>query len=77
MKFARQIKEHGVGGAELVRTWKSTCEPAVLAGQATERYKLMCDSLGGAVEPFSVDPDYSVFALCDRVLTLFHDLLAQ
>jgi hypothetical protein len=77
VKFARNIKGNGVTGLELVRTWKSTCEPSVLSGAATERYKLMCNSLGGVVEPFSVMPDYNVFALCDAVLTVFHSVLAQ
>eukprot|EP00392_Amoebophrya_sp_AT5.2_P005509 g5518.t1 len=76
VKFAREIKGQGVFGVELVRTWQSTCEPAVLSGVATERYKLMCDSLAGAVEPFSNQIDYNVFKLCDSVLTIFHDVLA-
>jgi len=77
LKFARNMKAQGVAGAELVRVWKTTCEPAVESGVATERYKLMCNSLGGAVEPFAAQHDYDVMQLCDAVLTVFHDVLAQ
>jgi hypothetical protein len=37
----------------------------------------MCNSLGGAVEPFAAVVDYDVFRMCDAVLTVFHDVLAQ
>lgn len=77
LKFARMTKAQGVQGNELVRTWKTTCEPAVESGVATERYKLMCNSLGGAVEPFAAQHDYDVMQLCDAVMTVFHDVLAQ
>ena len=72
-----RTKAKGVQGAELVRVWKATCEPAVESGMATERYKLMCNSLGGAVEPFAAQHDYDVMQLCDAVMTVFHDVLAQ
>lgn len=77
LKFARMIKAQGVTGVELIRVWKTTCEPAVESGMATERYKLMCNSLGGAVEPFAAQHDYDVMQLCDSVMTVFHDVLAQ
>jgi len=76
LKFARYIKSQDVTGVELVRVWKSTCEPAVQAGSATERYRLMCNSLGGAVEPFAAQLDYNVENLCDSVLAVFHDVTA-
>jgi len=76
LKFARYIKAQDVTGVELVRVWKSTCEPAVQSGSATERYRLMCNSLGGAVGPFAAQLDYNVENLCDSVLAVFHDVTA-
>lgn len=76
LKFARSVKAQDVTGVELVRVWKSTCEPAVQSGHATERYRLMCNSLGGAVEPYAAQLDYDVENLCDSVLAVFHDVTA-
>merc|ERR1719454_752166 len=76
LKFARYVKAQEVTGVELVRTWKSTCEPAVQSGRATERYKLMCNSLSGVVEPYAAQIDYNVEQLCDAVLAVFHDVTA-
>jgi len=73
---SRFLKAQGVTGMELVKTWKSTCEPAVSSGVATERYKVMCNSLGGAVEPFAGVQNYDVQKMCDAVLTVFHDVTA-
>mmetsp|Transcript_60754 Transcript_60754/g.131746 ORF Transcript_60754/g.131746 Transcript_60754/m.131746 type:complete len:178 (+) Transcript_60754:77-610(+) len=74
--FARFVKTQKVTGVEFVRVWKATCEPAVRSGRATSRYRLMCDSLGGAVEPYAGMVDYSVEQLCDSVLAVFHDVTA-
>merc|ERR1719298_321738 len=71
LNFARYVRSKQVAGIELVRVWKSSCEPAVRSGRATERYRLMCNSLGGAVEPFSHQADYNVEELCDAVLSVF------
>lgn len=76
LQFARFVRSKSASGVELVRVWKSTCEPAVRSGRASERYRLMCNSLGGAVEPFSHQADYSVEELCDAVLSVFHDITA-
>jgi len=76
LKFARFVKTQDVTGVELVRVWKSTCEPAVQSGRATERYKLMCNSLSGVVEPYAAQIDYDVEQLCDSVLAVFHDVTA-
>lgn len=76
MNFARFVKSKEVTGVELVSTWKATCEPAVRSGRATERYRLMCNSLGGAVQPFASQVDYNVEKLCDSVLAVFHDVTA-
>merc|ERR1719299_226972 len=77
LKFARYIKSQDVTGVELVRVWKSTCEPAVQSGRATERYKLMCNSLSGVIEPYAAQIDYDVEQLCDSVLAVFHDVTAH
>jgi len=76
LKFSRFIKSQGVTGMELIKTWKSSCEPAVQSGVATERYKVMCNALGGAVEPFASQQDYDVTKMCDAVLAVFHDVTA-
>merc|ERR1719213_1520913 len=76
LKFARFVKSKDVTGVELVHVWKSTCEPAVQSGRATQRYQLMCDSLSGVVEPYSSQIDYDVESLCDSVLAVFHDVTA-
>merc|ERR1719502_1237070 len=76
LKFARFVKAQDVTGVELVRVWKSTCEPAVQSGRATERYKLMCNSLSGVIEPYAAQLDYNVENLCDSVLAVFHDVTA-
>lgn len=76
LKFARYTKSQDITGTELVRVWKSTCEPAVQSGAATERYRLMCNSLSGAVEPYASQLNYNVEALCDSVLSVFHDVPA-
>lgn len=74
LKFARYIKAQDVVGVELIRTWRSTCQPAVQSGAATERYRLMCNALTGAVEPYAAQADYDVEQLCDSVLAVFHDV---
>lgn len=76
LKFARFVKSQEVTGVEMVRVWRSTCEPAVQSGRATERYKLMCNSLSGVVEPYAAQIDYDVEQLCDSVLAVFHDVTA-
>mmetsp|Transcript_112769 Transcript_112769/g.177428 ORF Transcript_112769/g.177428 Transcript_112769/m.177428 type:complete len:329 (-) Transcript_112769:20-1006(-) len=76
LKFARFVKSQDVTGMELIRVWKSTCEPAVESGRATERYKLMCNSLTGVIQPYSAQIDYDVEQLCDAVLAVFHDITA-
>ena len=76
INFARLVKAKQVTGVELVKVWKSTCEPAVRSGRATDRYRVMCNSLSGAVEPFASQVDYNVDQLCDTVLTVFHDMTA-
>mmetsp|Transcript_15919 Transcript_15919/g.34458 ORF Transcript_15919/g.34458 Transcript_15919/m.34458 type:complete len:149 (+) Transcript_15919:138-584(+) len=76
LHFARYVKEKEVSGIEMIKTWQATCQPAVRSGRATERYRLMCNSMAGAVEPFASQVDYNIEQLCDTVLALFHDLTA-
>jgi len=77
LKFARFVKGQDVTGIELTRVWMTTCEPAVNSGRATARYKLMCNSLSGVVQPYAAQIDYDVEQLCDSVLAVFHDVTAQ
>lgn len=76
LRFTRNIKARGVTGTELVKVWQGTCTPAIDAGQATQRFQLMCNSLGGALEPFAAQIDYNVGDLCEAVLAVFHDVTA-
>lgn len=76
LKFAKYAMDEGYKGVALVRVWKSTCEPSMLAGSATERYRMMCISLGRAVEKYAVMPTYRVEDICDSVLATFHDISA-
>mmetsp|Transcript_38407 Transcript_38407/g.97440 ORF Transcript_38407/g.97440 Transcript_38407/m.97440 type:complete len:818 (+) Transcript_38407:13-2466(+) len=76
LHFARFVKEKEVTGIELVKTWQATCQPAVRSGRASERYRLMCNSMSGAIEPYASQVDYNIEQLCDTVLALFHDLTA-
>lgn len=76
LHFARYVKEREVSGVELVKTWQATCQPAVRSGRASERYRMMCNSMAGAIEPFAAQADYNIEQLCDTVLALFHDLTA-
>lgn len=76
LKFAKYTKEEGYKGVALVRVWKSLCEPSMLAGSATERYRLMCVTLGKAVEKYAVMPSWTEEDICDSVLATFHDIVA-
>jgi len=76
LRFVREIKARGVMGLELVKVFKGTCMPAVIKNQATERFKLMCNSIGGALEPFTAQIDYKPPDVCNAVLIIFHDVNA-
>mmetsp|Transcript_38077 Transcript_38077/g.91384 ORF Transcript_38077/g.91384 Transcript_38077/m.91384 type:complete len:286 (+) Transcript_38077:47-904(+) len=76
LKYARFVKGQKVSGDEFVRSWTATCESALKAGHATERYRLMCTSLQGVLQPFAAQSDYSIDQLCDSVLAVFHDVTA-
>lgn len=76
LNFARFVKSREVNGPEFVKVWQATCEPAVRSGRATERYRIMCNSLGGVVTPFASQVDFNIEELCDAVLAVFHDLTA-
>lgn len=76
LRFTRHMKSKGVTGTELIKVWRGTCTPAITENRASERYKLMCNSLGGALTPFAAQIDYNVDDLCDAVLAIFHDVTA-
>jgi len=76
LSFARYVKDREVTGVELVKVWQATCEPAVRSGRATERFRLMCNSVAGVVQPFASQVDYNIEQLCDSVLAVFHDITA-
>jgi len=76
LRFVREIKRKGVRGNELVKTFKGTCMPSIYAGQATERFTLMCHSIGGALDPFVAQIDYRPEDVCNAVLVIFHDVNA-
>merc|ERR1719245_2930175 len=77
MHFARQMKQKEVAGREMIQTWEATCLPAVRSGRASDSFRLMCNSLTGAVEPFASQSDYNIEELCDSVLAVFHDLTSR
>ncbi|CEM09787.1 unnamed protein product [Vitrella brassicaformis CCMP3155] len=76
LSFASMLRDKGVVGVELVKTWRNTCQPAIESGVASDSYGIMCASLGGAVEPFAQDTNYDAGELCHAVLKVFHDLTA-
>lgn len=76
LQFTRQMKRRGVTGTELIKVWKGSCTPAIRENRASERYKLMCNSFGGALQPFAAQIDYNIDDLCDAVLAVFHDVTA-
>ena len=75
MNYARKMKAKMITGQEMIRAWAITCDPVLHVGAGSERYKIMCNSLKGAVEPFSKQTDFNVFELCNHVLTIFHDVV--
>jgi len=72
MAFASWVKGQGSTGPDLVRIWKGTCMPAVMAGNAPPAYSNMCNALGTAVSKFAVRP-WSPTELCQAVLAVFKE----
>jgi len=73
LRFARWAKQQDLQGPELVHVWKSTCEPAVMSGAATERYRIMCEALGGAVADFGKSPKWAPESACIEVVRVFKE----
>mmetsp|Transcript_63804 Transcript_63804/g.152157 ORF Transcript_63804/g.152157 Transcript_63804/m.152157 type:complete len:246 (+) Transcript_63804:67-804(+) len=73
-EFATWMKDEGIKGAHRVNMWKATCGQLVAAGGASQRYKLMCDTLSQAVGGLEghVHEDDPV-ATCKVVLRIFAD----
>lgn len=72
MTFAGWVKGQGSTGPDLVRIWKGTCMPAVMAGTAPPAYGNMCNALGTAVSKFAVRP-WAPADLCQAVLAVFKE----
>lgn len=72
MTFAGWVKGQGSTGPDLVRIWKGTCMPAVLAGTAPPAYGNMCNALGTAVSKFAVRP-WAPADLCQAVMAVFKE----
>lgn len=72
MTFAGWVKSQGSTGPDLVRIWKGTCMPGVLAGNAPPAYGNMCNALGTAVSKFAVRP-FNPAELCQAVLAVFKE----
>merc|ERR1719408_580961 len=72
MTFAGWVKSQGSTGPDLVRIWKGTCMPGVLAGDAPPAYGNMCNALGTAVSKFAVRP-FEPAELCQAVLAVFKE----
>jgi len=72
MAFAGWVKSQGSTGPDLVRIWKGTCMPAVMAGDAPPAYGNMCNALGTAVQKFAVRP-WAPADMCQAVLQVFKE----
>jgi hypothetical protein len=72
LNFAQWVKGQNVQGPAFVHIWKSTCQPAISAGSATETYEAMCAALGGAVQKFA-DQDWQPNDVCESILQVFHE----
>jgi len=72
MAFASWVKGQGSTGPDLVRIWKGTCMPSVMAGDAPPAYGNMCNALGTAVSKFAVKP-WAPAEMCQAVLAVFRE----
>jgi hypothetical protein len=58
-------------GPKILQMMKATCDGAIRAGEASNQYTLMCNSLGSAVEPFLTSPATDWGGICDAVIQTF------
>mmetsp|Transcript_22963 Transcript_22963/g.51964 ORF Transcript_22963/g.51964 Transcript_22963/m.51964 type:complete len:104 (+) Transcript_22963:692-1003(+) len=70
------VRRAAIVAGSILPCHRATCESALKSGHATERYRLMCTSLQGVLQPFAAQSDYSIDQLCDSVLAVFHDVTA-
>lgn len=73
MSFANYLKAQDVSGPELIRMWKGSCDPIVAAGKGGGGFSLMCEALGGALEPFVMKQNWPADKTCDAVLKVFNE----
>mmetsp|Transcript_52026 Transcript_52026/g.96335 ORF Transcript_52026/g.96335 Transcript_52026/m.96335 type:complete len:247 (+) Transcript_52026:47-787(+) len=73
-EFATWMKDSGIKGAHRVSMWKATCGQLVASGGASDKYKLMCDTLGEAVAGLEGQAyEDNPIETCKVVLRIFHD----
>lgn len=71
LTFAGWAKKQGIYGRDLVALFKSTCEPAVRTGTAPAKYAMMCDMLGGDVQEFADNPEWTPSWACRKLLKIW------
>mmetsp|Transcript_52621 Transcript_52621/g.104441 ORF Transcript_52621/g.104441 Transcript_52621/m.104441 type:complete len:307 (-) Transcript_52621:41-961(-) len=71
MTFAGWVKKQGVYGRDLVALFKSTCDPAVRTGAASAKYAQMCDTLGGDIQGFADNPEWTPALACRALLRIW------
>lgn len=74
MAYASYLKTQDVRGSELMRVWLGTCQPTVAAGEGGPAYRIMCQSLGGAITKFMHEGSrWDAAGLCKAVLQVFKE----
>lgn len=69
--FAKWAKVAGVYGSELTKLWQTTCEPAVKAGGASEKFVAMCSSMPKAMAEFAGTKEWDPKRACDALVAHF------
>lgn len=70
--YAMWLKSQNATGSVLIGLWKKTCMQGSGVG-APEQYRIMCDSLVGAVSEFADDPNWTPHTACEDVLRVFRE----
>lgn len=71
LEFAKWARAAGVHGSELAKLWQSTCEPAVKAGGASDKFVEMCGLLPKVMAEFSANKDWEPKRACDTLVAHF------
>jgi len=71
MAFAGWVKKQGVYGRDLVALFKTTCQPAVSSGTASVKFAQMCDMLGGDMQEFANNPEWTPALACRKLLRIW------